>query len=58
MPLDLGRREVAAAAVDCLELAAVDRDDRLAKRRQVAATLYESAAGVADAGAVVASYST
>ena len=41
-PLDLVRREVAVAAVDRLELAAVDRDDRLREQLQLAAQLRRS----------------
>ncbi len=51
--VDLARREVAIAAVDRLELAAVDRHDRLREQLQIAAQLHEAAAGVANANTVV-----
>src|SRR5437016_53815 len=50
---DLGRREVAVAAVDRLELAAVARDRGLREQLQVAAQLDEASANAADAAADV-----
>jgi hypothetical protein len=51
--VDLARGEVAIAAVDGLELAAVDGHDGLRKELQVPAQLHEAAADVSDALAVV-----
>ena len=51
-PVNLVRREVAVAAVDRLELAAVDGHDRLGKQLQLPAQLHEAATHRADAGAV------
>src|SRR5215472_7334284 len=53
--VDLARREVAIAAVNRLELAAVNGHDRLAEELQLPAQLYEAAAHVADANAVIPS---
>jgi hypothetical protein len=52
--LELVRREVLVSVVHRLELAAVDRHQRLLEQPDLPAQLHELAAGLADAGAVVA----
>ena len=52
--VDLARRVVAVAAVDSLELAAVDGHQCLREELEVAAEHDEALADVADANAVVA----
>ena len=51
--IDLAGGEVAVAAVDGLELAAVDGDDGVREQLEVAAQANEAAADIADADAVV-----
>jgi hypothetical protein len=51
--VNLSRREVAIARVDCLELAAVDRDQSLGEQLEIAAQYNEAATHIANAGAVV-----
>ena len=52
--VDLAGREVAVTAVDGLELAPIDGDERLGEELEVSAQHDEAPADVADAGAVVA----
>src|SRR5688572_13173122 len=52
--LELVRREVLVAVVHGFELATVDRDQRLLEQPDLPAQQHELAAGLADAGAIVA----
>src|SRR5438045_3374806 len=52
--IDLAGREVAVAAIDCLELATVDGHDGLREQVELAAQRHEAAADVADTGTIVA----